>query len=64
MVSGEARFKMSGKEFILKKGDAVLIPKGTVHWAENLSPEGSEALVVFSPALVEPDYQELGKQTL
>ena len=64
MVSGEVKLKMSGKEFIMKRGDAVMIPKGTVHWAQNLSPEGSEALIVFSPALKEPDYQELGKRTL
>ena len=64
MVSGEAKLKMSGKEFIMKKGDAVMIPKGTVHWAQNISLEGSEALIVFSPALTDPDYHELGKRTL
>ncbi len=64
IISGESKLNMAGKEFILKQGDGVFIPRGTVHWAENVDPKGSEAYVVFVPALTEPDHHELGKRTL
>ncbi len=64
MISGECRLTMAGKQFELKKDDAVFIPRGTVHWAENVDPKGSEAYVIFVPALTGPDYHEIGKRTL
>ena len=64
MISGECKLTMAGKTYELKKDDAVFIPRRTVHWAENVDPKGSDAYVVFVPALTERDYHELGRRTL
>ncbi|MBI4431676.1 MAG: cupin domain-containing protein [Candidatus Omnitrophica bacterium] len=64
MISGSSKLVSGGRESVLNPGDAAYVPRGTIHWAENLAPEGSEAYVVFVPALNEPDYREIGKRTL
>ena len=48
-LSGKARIHLNGKSYITKPGDVMAIPRGTVHWAENLDPQSSEVYAVFVP---------------
>ncbi len=50
VLSGIARIHLGLKSFDLKPGDVVEIPRGTIHWVENLSAKQAyEAFVVFTP---------------
>ncbi|HAI10638.1 MAG TPA: hypothetical protein DCM28_02970 [Phycisphaerales bacterium] len=49
-LSGNVRLHLNLKTYDLKPGDVVEIPRGTLHWAENLGGNTqAEAFAVFSP---------------
>lgn len=50
MLRGEGKLKLEdGTEYILKKGDCVLIPEGIMHAHANDSDEELEQLYIFAP---------------
>ena len=50
MLGGRARLHLGIKTFVLNPGDVVEIPRGNLHWVENLGNKNpTEAFVVFSP---------------
>jgi quercetin dioxygenase-like cupin family protein len=49
VVRGEGPMFIDKQERYLRAGDAVFIPRGTVHHFTNTSPRPAVALVVFSP---------------
>ena len=50
VLKGKAIIHFKEHRVILSEGDAVSIPRGTFHWAENMaSPQASEVIAVFSP---------------
>jgi quercetin dioxygenase-like cupin family protein len=52
VLSGQTRLNLNMKSYDLNPGDVVEIPRGTLHWVENLNPDGppAEAFAVFTPA--------------
>lgn len=59
LLSGEAKVHFKDREFEMKPGDIVEIPRGTYHWAENLSKQGSEVYAIFTPPYDGKDYEEV-----
>lgn len=50
VLSGNVRMHLNMKTHDLKTGDVVEIPRGTLHWAENLGDKfQAEAFAIFSP---------------
>ena len=49
MLSGGGVLHLGERTIPVKPGDVMEIPRGTVHWAENNDPVGSEVYAVFSP---------------
>lgn len=50
MLRGEGKLKLeNGTEYVLKKGDCVLIPEGIMHAHANDSEEELEQLYIFAP---------------
>ncbi|MBA3848289.1 MAG: cupin domain-containing protein [Planctomycetes bacterium] len=57
LLSGRVRMYLSlvttagpdGQERTMHPGDIVEIPRGSVHWAENLDPDASVAYVISTP---------------
>jgi len=49
VLSGESTIHFADHEVSLFPGDVVLVPKGTFHWAQNNSEEGSVVFVTFTP---------------
>lgn len=49
--SGEIRVVMDGKEYVGKKGDTIVIPKGKPHIAYNNTDEALDCLVEYKPGL-------------
>ncbi|MFG0248465.1 MAG: cupin domain-containing protein [Phycisphaeraceae bacterium JB051] len=52
VLCGQTRLHLNMKTYDLNPGDVVEIPRGTLHWTENLNPSGppAEAFAVFTPA--------------
>jgi mannose-6-phosphate isomerase-like protein (cupin superfamily) len=60
ILSGKAMGGVGEEEFEIKKGEAVWIPRGMVHWAYNPFSEPSEMLLVYSrPTLKSAGYEIL-----
>ena len=49
MLSGSGVLHLGDRVIPVRPGDVMEIPRGTVHWAENTDPAGSEVYAVFSP---------------
>jgi quercetin dioxygenase-like cupin family protein len=49
VLSGKVGMILGNQKFILERGDVLEITRGTVHKAENLAGNASEAYVVFTP---------------
>lgn len=49
MLSGGGVLHLGERSIQVKPGDVMEIPRGTVHWAENTHPAGSEVYALFSP---------------
>lgn len=50
MLSGAAKLHLNMKTYDLAPGDVVQIPRGTLHWVENMGGKTpAEAFAVFSP---------------
>lgn len=59
VLRGRVRMHLGEQVVDLKPGDAVDIPRGVPHWAQNLGPGASEALVVATPAYDGSDMRPL-----
>jgi len=49
VVSGYGYVHFKDRSEKIKVGDVIYIPRGVIHWGENLSPNGTEVYVVFTP---------------
>jgi mannose-6-phosphate isomerase-like protein (cupin superfamily) len=49
VLEGEAEMLLGDSTFIIRKGDAIAIPKGTVHAARTLSPQPLRVISVQAP---------------
>ncbi len=50
VLKGEARMHFGNRQIKVRAGDVVDIPRGTPHWVENRSKQGSEVFAIFTPA--------------
>lgn len=50
VLKGSARVFLDGRFVIACAGDVVEIPRGTLHWAQNLEKWPSEVYAVFTPS--------------
>ena len=50
VLSGESILHLKDKDVRLSPGSIAVIPKGTFHWTENISADGSVVFTSFSPA--------------
>lgn len=55
ILRGSMCIHFGEKKYVLKPGDVLSIPKGTVHWAENTGRQAGEAYAIFVPAFDEKD---------
>ncbi|MFI5148761.1 MAG: cupin domain-containing protein [Bacteroidia bacterium] len=55
-LKGTASYSVDGRAVELSPGEALFIPRGTVHAFANKSDETIEFLCVISPGLMGPDY--------
>lgn len=49
ITRGKIRVHLGERTVIAKVGDIIEIPRGTLHWVENLSDPASEAYAIFTP---------------
>ena len=49
MLAGSARLHLGNRTVEVHPGDVMEIPRGVVHWAENIGPGASEVYAIFSP---------------
>jgi mannose-6-phosphate isomerase-like protein (cupin superfamily) len=49
ILSGSVRAHLGERVVDAGPGDVISIPRGTPHWVENIGPEASESLALFSP---------------
>lgn len=49
MLAGSARLHLGNRSVEVHPGDVMEIPRGVVHWAENIGPGASEVYAIFSP---------------
>lgn len=49
VLSGQARMHLAGHHIDVSPGDVIEIPRGVVHWAENIGKQPCEAFVVSTP---------------
>ena len=60
-IEGEVTFTVAGVAQPLKPGEALYIPKGTVHGFDNTSGKPARCLCVLTPGVLGPEYfEELG----
>ncbi|MCC6581397.1 MAG: cupin domain-containing protein [Phycisphaeraceae bacterium] len=59
VLSGQVRMHLALQSVDLRPGDVVDIPRGTVHWAQNIGKTPSEALAVFTPPYDGRDMREV-----
>jgi len=60
MLAGKVAVRFGDRTVIARKGDVIDVPRGTLHWAENLSSGASEVYAVFSPPFDGEDYRVVG----
>ena len=56
VLEGTAVIHFDNKNLIAKAGDVIEIPRGVVHWAENLDRRGSQVYAIFNPPYEGKDY--------
>jgi mannose-6-phosphate isomerase-like protein (cupin superfamily) len=49
MLRGQARLHIGDRQIDVVPGDIMEIPRGVVHWAENIGNTASEVYAIFSP---------------
>ena len=49
VLQGKAIIHFSNQDLLVNAGDVIEIPRGIVHWAENLDKRGSQVYAVFNP---------------
>lgn len=57
VLSGKVKMHLNEKSMIATKGDVIEVPKGIIHWAENVNGKPSEAYIVFSPPFDDKDHR-------
>lgn len=57
MVQGQARLHFQKASYSLDPGDIAVVPRGEVHWAENVGPEAALVYAIFTPDLAQKDYE-------
>ena len=56
VLQGKALIHFGEQQLLAKTGDVIEIPRGIVHWAENLDKRGSQVYAVFNPPYDGKDY--------
>jgi mannose-6-phosphate isomerase-like protein (cupin superfamily) len=49
VLSGKLRVRLADRTVTVGPGDVIEIPRGVLHWAENLDQSASEAYVIYTP---------------
>ncbi len=60
LLSGQALMHYEGKSHLVNPGDIIEVPRGVVHWAENLNNQPCEAYAIFTPPFDEKDKRLVG----
>ena len=60
LLAGKARVFIGGRMEEMETGDVVEIPRGVVHWAQNLGSEATEVYAVFTPPFDGKDQRVVG----
>jgi len=55
-IEGVITFTVEGKPIDIAPGESYFIPRGAVHWFNNLRAENAKALAVITPALLGPNF--------
>ena len=58
-ISGKHTLHFADHNVSLEAGDIAIIPKGTIHWAENNDPVASTVFALFSPAYTGDDRHDI-----
>lgn len=56
VLSGRVKMHMDPRTVIVEPGNVIYIPKGVMHWAQNLDKNASEAYAVFIPPFEGKDF--------
>ncbi len=59
LIKGRGKLHYLNHSVKIKPGDIMEIPRGTIHWAENLDSEASEVYAVFIPPYDGKDFKEV-----
>jgi quercetin dioxygenase-like cupin family protein len=62
VVSGEVRFGLGERNALLKAGDFIYAPAGTVHTFQGASKDPARLLIFDAPAHAEAFFRELGRE--
>lgn len=49
VLQGRAMVHLAGQTILVRPGDVIEIPRGVIHWAENLGPGDSLVYAIFNP---------------
>ena len=61
VLKGKAVMHLNNRQLLVKAGDVIEIPRGFVHWAENIDPDGSEVYAIFNPPYHGNDHHPISK---
>lgn len=64
VLSGSVKMHFPGRVVPVSQGQAIDVPRGVAHWAENASSEPSFAYVIFAPAFDGKDRRPVDDPTL
>ena len=56
VLKGKALMHLGEERLVVNAGDVIEIPRGIVHWAENLENGGSEVYAIFNPPYYGKDH--------
>jgi quercetin dioxygenase-like cupin family protein len=62
VVEGEVRFGMDGREVLVKGGDFLYAPGGTVHSFQGASEKPARLLIFDAPAHAESFFRDVGRE--
>ena len=62
VVAGEMRFHIDGREQVVKAGDFIYAPGGTVHGFQGASPEPARVIIFDAPAHAEAFFREMHRE--
>jgi quercetin dioxygenase-like cupin family protein len=64
VVAGEVRFQLDGRELVVKAGDFVYAPAGTLHGFQGASREAARMIIFDAPAHAESFFREAAREIL